>query len=108
MLLWAGLIPMANLAVLTLKPENMVQRKPQKLGVLGSLIAANVLFGVAFLLLELTYPDFLVHIGKPVFLIAFSVSLPIEPGVILGIMLLGTVIAAVRMILVAAKDKEVA
>ena len=108
LLIWAGLIPMANLAVLTLKPENMVHRKPQKLGVLGSLIAANVLFGVAFLLLELTYPDFLVHIGKPVFLIAFSVSLPIEPGVILGIMLLGTVIAAVRMIWVAAKDKEVA
>jgi hypothetical protein len=59
-----------------------------------------------FLLLELTYPDFIVHIGKPLFLIAFSVSLPIEPGVILGIMALGTHIAAIRMILLAAKRSE--
>ena len=45
----------------------------------------------------------LIHIGKPVFLIAFSVSLPIEPGVILGIMAVGTLVLAVRMVLVAGR-----
>ena len=64
------------------------------------------MFGLLFLILELTYPDFIVHIGKPLFLIAFSVSLPIEPGIILGIMALGTLVAAIRMIMVAAKRNE--
>ena len=106
LLFWVALIPMANLAFLTLKPENMSLSKRKRLGVLGVLVVANLVFGLLFWVLELTKPDFLVHVGKPVFLIAFSVSLPIEPGVILGIMALGTVIAAVRMIRVAVKQVE--
>jgi hypothetical protein len=42
----------------------------------------------------------------PLFPIAFLVSLPIEPGIILGIMALGTLVAAIRMIMVAAKQNE--
>ena len=59
-----------------------------------------------FLLLELTYPNFIVHLGKPLVPIAFLVSLPIEPGIILGIMALGTLVAAIRMFMVAAKQNE--
>ena len=106
LLLWVALIPMANLVVLAVKPQAIKTTKCTKLTVLGSLVAVNLVFGVLFLVLELTQPDFLVHVGKPLFLIAFSVSLPIEPGVILGIMALGTVIAAVRMIKVTAKQAE--
>ena len=104
LLIWVMLVPMANLAVLTLRPEKMKLRKRTKTLVLSSLILANVLFAWLFLILEKTYPDFLVHIGKPVFLIAFSVSLPIEPCVIFGIMALGTLTAALRLIL-AAKNR---
>ena len=104
LLAWVLLIPLANLAVLVLRPDKMAISKRAKLTLLGSLITANVTFGVLFWVLELTYPDFLVHIGKPVFLIAFSVSLPIEPGVILGIMALGSLIAAIRMVIVAVKS----
>ncbi len=106
LLLWVALIPMANLVVLAVKPQAIKTTKRTKLTVLGSLVAVNLVFGVLFLVLELTQPDFLVHVGKPLFLIAFSVSLPIEPGVILGIMALGTVIAAVRMIKVTVKQAE--
>lgn len=106
LLLWVALIPMANLVVLAVKPQAIKTTKRTKLTVLGSLVAVNLVFGVLFLVLELTQPDFLVHVGKPLFLVAFSVSLPIEPGVILGIMALGTVIAAVRMIKVIAKHAE--
>ena len=57
-----------------------------------------------FLVFELTYPDFLVHIGKPLFLIAFSVSMPIEPAIILAVMALGTVIFAIRLVQTAKRE----
>jgi hypothetical protein len=47
-----------------------------------------------------------VHIGKPLFLIAFSVSLPIEMGVILGIMALGTVIMITKLIILLVKKRQ--
>ena len=104
-LLWVMLVPLANLVLLTIKPEKMDISKKNALTALGIGIGANLIFGALFLILELTYPDFLVHIGKPLFLIAFSISIPIEPAIILGIMLLGTVVMAVRMILLAKKKK---
>lgn len=107
LLLWVGLVPLANLLLLTLKPEKWQIKKCKKLALLGAGIGANVLFGVLFLLLELSHPDFLVHIGKPLFLIAFSLSMPIEPAIILGIMALGTVVLTVRLI-VTARGKRVA
>ena len=101
LLIWVAVIPMANLALLTLRPEKLSISKRAKITSLGALIGANLVFGLLFLVLELTYPDFIVHIGKPLFLIAFSVSLPIEPGVILGIMAAGSLIAAIRLVMVA-------
>ena len=98
LLLWVGLVPLANLLLLVLKPERTALSRGTKQILLGTGIGANVLFGVLFLVLELTYPDFLVHIGKPLFLIAFSVSLPIEPAIILAVMALGTAIFAVRFV----------
>ena len=106
LLIWVMLVPMANLVMLALKPEKAAQQKRTKLTMLSAWIGTNLVFGLLFLLLELTYPDFLVHIGKPVFLIAFSVSLPIEPGVILGIMALGTLVAVIRLVRVACKQNS--
>ena len=97
LLAWVGIIPMLNLALLTLKPEKKI-KKADAIAVLGSGIAANVIFGLLFLIFELTAPDFLVYIGKPLFFITFSVSLPIEPAIILGIMAVGTLILTVRLI----------
>jgi hypothetical protein len=106
LLIWVMLVPMANLIMLALKPEKAARQKSSKLTVLSAWIGTNLLFGLLFLLLELTCPDFIVHLGKPLFPIAFLVSLPIEPGIILGIMALGTLVAAIRMIMVAAKRNE--
>ena len=69
-----------------------------KMVTLGVGVGLNILFGILFLIFELTYPDFLVHIGKPLFLITFSVSVPIEPVIILAIMALGTAVMVQRLI----------
>ena len=106
LLLWVMVIPMANLVVHAIRPDKLNLRKPVKLAILGCLMGANVVFALLFWLAEITYPDFLIHIGKPVFLIAFSVSLPIEPLVILGIMAAGTLTAAIRMVAVAKARKD--
>jgi hypothetical protein len=96
LILWVMLIPMVNLLLLTLKPEKMNIPSRTKLVTLGVGVGSNILFGILFLIFELTYPDFLVHIGKPLFLITFSVSLPIEPAIIIAIMALGTALMTVR------------
>ncbi len=106
LLLWVMLIPMGNLVLLVLRPERMECPKRAKVATLGAGIAANVLCGLLFLLFELTYPDFLVHIGKPLFLIAFSVSMPIEPAILFGVMALGTVVLAIRLVLTVRGDKN--
>ena len=96
LLIWVMIIPMANLLIITLKPEKMNFKKSTKLACLGTGILSNLVFGVLFLIFELTSPDFLIHIGKPVFLITFSVSMPIEPCIIFAFMAIGTIIMAVR------------
>ena len=103
LLVWVAVIPMANLAMLLFKPQKTSLSKKSKLAFLGAIIAANLVFGALFWVLEITYPDFLVHIGKPLFLIAFSISLPIEPCIILGIMALGTLVFSARAVITAVK-----
>ncbi len=103
LLLWVLIIPMMNLLFLVFKPEKINMPKWAKITALGSGIGVNIIFGVLLLIFELTYPDFMVHIGKPLFLIAFSVSLPIEMGVIIGIMALGVVAMTIKLILTAIK-----
>ena len=98
LILWVMIVPIANLALVTLKPEKMNIKKSEKIASLCAGIGMNLIFGLLFLIFELTHPDFLVHIGKPLFLIAFSVSLPIEPAIILAFMALGTLILAVRLV----------
>lgn len=105
LLLWVGVVPLGNLLLLALRPDKMALSGRTKLTLLGTGIGVNLLFGLLFLVLELTYPDFIVHVGKPLFLIAFSVSLPIEPLLILAIMALGTVLFVLRFVRVL-KQKE--
>ena len=105
LLVWVGHIPLFNLLFLVFKPEKQNLPKWLKFTLLGNGIFINLVFGLLLLVFELTYPDFMVHIGKPIFLIAFSVSMPIEMGVIVGIMALGTISMIVKTILLAVKKK---
>lgn len=105
LLLWVGLTPLINLAYLVVKPEKLIGSKLGSALTLGAGILTNVIFALLLLIFELTYPDFMVHIGKPLFLIAFSVSLPIEMGVILGIQAFGTLAMAIKLVRVIIKRK---
>ena len=106
LLIWVALIPLGNLLIITLKPEKMNISKRKKLTALSLGIGLNIIFGSLFAIFELTAPDFLVYIGKPLFLITFSVSLPIEPLIIFMIMALGTLFMIVRLVITAMKKER--
>ena len=107
LVIWVAFIPIADLLILTLKPEKMPIKSQTKIKILATAIALNIIFALQFFVFEFISPDFLVRIGKPVFLIAFSVSLPIEPLVLLAIMAISTLVMTARLILVVKKRKSV-
>ena len=98
LILWVSFIPLGNLLTLALKPEKMKISKRGKILTLEAAIAINAGFTLLFVILELTHRNFIVHVGKPMFLIAFSVSMPIEPALINLISLIGSAFFAWRMI----------
>jgi hypothetical protein len=93
--LWVLVLPLMNLLLLVFKPEKRVKSRGAKAAFLGAGIAVNILFGVLLWIFEAVFPDFIVHVGKPLFAIAFSVSLPIE---MIGLLAIGGVCAIVLTI----------
>ena len=98
LLLWV-LIPLINLIYLVFKFENKDISKKNKVILLTSNIGINILFGLLLLVFELIYPSFIVQIGKPIFTIAFSVSLPIEMLVLLILQLISIIICSIKLII---------
>ena len=103
LVLWL-LIPAINLILLVIKPERIIKNKTAKIVFISVAILVNVIFALLLLIFELTSPDFIIHVGKPMFLITFSVSLPIE---MLALLLIGVslvVIFAVKLIRIIVKE----
>ena len=105
LVLWTGLVPLMNLLLLAFKPEKKKIGKKCKLLWLSGGVLVNVLFGVLLLVFELTSPSFMVSVGKPLFSIAFSVSLPIEMIGILAIMAISSLVFIAKGILLFRKEK---
>ena len=78
LMLWALIVPFGNLLATVIKPETRISCKKGKIIALSSLIGINVLFVILLWIFEATSPGFIIQIGKPLFPITFSVSLPIE------------------------------
>ena len=95
--LWVLVMPLMNLLLLVFKPEKRIKTKRVKAAFLGTGIAVNIIFMLLLWIFEAAYPSFMVHVGKPLFAIAFSVSLPIEMVGLLAIGLLCSVVLAVRL-----------
>ena len=61
-------------------------------------LAINIIFGLLMLIFELIDPSFMVNIGKPLFPITFSISIPIECFVLLLIMGISSLIYLAKII----------
>ena len=107
LLAWVFAVPTGNMLLLALKPHLRLPRaKDAALLAVG--VGGNLLFGVLLGIMEATAPDFMIRVGKPLFMIAFSVSLPIEMLGMLLVMAVGTVTCAVRLCLLFAKPRSAA
>lgn len=98
LILWTLFVPFGNLLALVIKPETRIKCKKGKIIVLSSLIAINVLFVLLLWIFEATSPGFMIHIGKPLFPITFSVSMPIEMITFLSLGLLSTIIYTAKLV----------
>ena len=97
LLLWV-LLPTFNLVTLIFKVENKLKTPNTKRIYLASVLAVNIIFTLVLFIIEANNPSFMVNIAKPLFAIAFSVSLPIEMLAILGITLASSIVAVVKLI----------
>ena len=104
--LWVLVMPLMNLLLLVFKPEKRAKTKRTQAIFLGGGIAVNLLFGILLWIFEAVYPSFMVHVAKPLFAIAFSVSLPIEMGGLLAISAICSVVLAVRLCVLLFKKKK--
>ena len=98
LMLWVLLVPLSSLTLFVFKFEKRLKTKKNKAIYLSSLIGINVLFIALLLIFEAIYPSFIVYIGKPIFAIAFSISLPIEMLVLLFIGILTIIFASIYLI----------
>lgn len=98
LVLWTLIVPFGNLLALVIKPEARIRCKKGKIIALPVLIAINLLFVLLLWIFELMSPGFMIHIGKPLFPITFSVSMPIEMITFLSLGLISTIIYISKMV----------
>ena len=103
LVLWIFIVPLGNLLSLVIKPETRVSKKSVKISILSALIGVNVIFALLLFIFEKTSPDFIVGVGKPLFLIAFSVSIPIEMMILLAIGILSSIVYLSKIVYIAVK-----
>ena len=98
LMLWLFIIPLGNLLLVVLKPELRQISKKQKYVYLSLGLGLNLLFGGLLLLFETIYPSFMVDISKPLFPIAYSISIPIEVYIVIAIQIICSLIYIKRVI----------
>lgn len=98
LMLWALLVPLSSLFLFVLKLENRFKNKKDKIIYLCVVIAINVIFTALLFIFEAIYPNFITYIGKPIFAIAFSVSLPIEMLILIFMSLLTSIFSIIKLI----------
>ena len=98
LMLYVLLVPL-TLILSTLKlDETLIKNKKSKIIYLASLIFVNVLFTALLFIFEAIYPDFIIRVGKPFFVITFSVSLPIENIMLIAISIFVCLINTYKLI----------
>lgn len=107
LLLWVFLIPFMNLIFLSFKFNHRNITFKTKLILNSVAILVNIIFIVLVLLFELIYPSYMVYIAKPLFMIAFSISFPIEMLLLIGIGIISIIILAINFFkLIKNRQKE--
>lgn len=106
LILWLLIIPTMDLMFIVFKPHIRNLKKRNEIILYSVGISLNVLFGLLLAIFEVTDPSFVVQVGKPLFPITFSVSLPIEIIIILLLSFISIVISVIHLIKRILKKEE--
>lgn len=106
LMLFVLLIPLTSLITLFVKPECIMQGKKSKIIYFSIVAAINVILVALLFIFEAIDPNFIVRVGKPLFVITFSISIPIEIIILLATAVITTAAAVVKMILSICSNKE--
>lgn len=98
LLLLILIIPLMNLIYFLTKPSVRNIEEKTKLILYSSQTGVNILFTVLLITFVYTSPDFIAKIGKNLFPIDFTISIPIGPYVILIIALVSIVFGSINIV----------
>lgn len=96
-LIFAVLVPFYNVIYFT---YNYFKNKTYKSNLIYTIItiSLNFLFLFIFLILELTSPNFVVQVGKPLFLIDFALSIPVGSYILVFDLLFTLIISVISLV----------
>ena len=94
------LVPLSAIFFFYIKLENQPMQKKNKIIYLSIVIGINVILSSLLFIFEAFYPDYIIRIGKPLFVITFSISIPIEIIILLAISAITTIASVIKLILV--------
>lgn len=106
LLLWVLLMPLFNLLCLLFKVETKISNQKNKVVYLLTSVSINVLFIALFFIFEALYPNYIANIGKPLFPITYSISLPLEMMIILGIQGFGCLVSLTKLVISLVKKNQ--
>ena len=98
LLLMIFIIPLMNFIYFLTKPNSRNLSEKSKLIINSSVIGANVLFLVLFITFVYIYPDFVSYIGKNLFPVDYTISIPVGPYLILLIITVSLVFEAIYLV----------
>lgn len=99
LMLYVLLVPVSALILFYTKIDTkLLKTKKNKIIYLSSIVGINILLTALLFIFEAIYPDFIIRIGKPLFVITFSVSLPIEIIMLLAISATTIIVSIIKFI----------
>ena len=92
------IIPIMNLIYFLTKPSTKLSSQKAKTIINSCLIGVNLLFAILFIVFVFVFPDFVAHVGKPLFPFDYAVSIPLGPYILLIIIVVSTVFQTINLV----------
>jgi hypothetical protein len=99
-------IPLTNFIYFLCKPSVRSITKKTNIILHSITIGINVIFAVLLVTFVFVYPDFIAHIGKPLFPIDYAISIPVGPYIILIIAVASLVFEVINFVKILLKKPQ--
>ena len=106
LILMIFVIPLMNFVYFLTTPKVRSISKKTNLIIHSCVMGVNVLFAILLIAFTFGFPDFVVGVGKPLFPLDYTISIPVGPYLILIIIVVSTIIQTINLVKLITKNKE--